>query len=153
MIKNKSIVIKKKPGVKLVFQVCFSPHEKIALAILLIKTHITIIRIQTIGPDLLELGSAGSPAEFTHDWEQQADGYTCMHYTTPQLPDSDNIHYHTPITSLKQEKWHRSHEVILDRYHRSLINQVQIWFVLTEMHFADLLDWRILPTTFLHSTA
>lgn len=56
--------------------------------------------------------------------------------------------YHTPVTSPKQEKWHRSHKVILDRYHRSLINQVQNQLVLMEMHFADLLAGEFCPQCF-----
>lgn len=33
------------PVIKLLFQVCFSPHKRAALAILLIKTHITMSRL------------------------------------------------------------------------------------------------------------
>lgn len=44
---------------------------------------------------------------------------TWTRYTTPQIPDSDYIHCHSPITSPHQEKWHRSHKVMLDRYHCS----------------------------------
>lgn len=41
---------------------------------------------------------------------------TCTCYTSPQIPDADYIHCHSPITSPHQEKWHRSHKVMLDRY-------------------------------------
>lgn len=41
---------------------------------------------------------------------------TCTLCITPEIPDSDYIHCHSPITSPQQEKWHRSHRVMLDRY-------------------------------------
>lgn len=78
--KNKSIVIKKNL-VKLLFQVCFSPQRNY-ISHVWIKTHVTIIRIQTIGPDILELGSAGPPAEPTQDWKQ-VHMHVLHHFWTP----------------------------------------------------------------------
>lgn len=103
------------PVIKLLFQVCFSPHERAALAILLIKTHITMSRLSP-RPRSPELGSAGSPGHKTGGKRQMG---TVTLYSTPGIPDSGYTHCHSPITSPQQEKWHRSHKVMLDRYHCS----------------------------------
>lgn len=111
------------PVIKLLFQVCFSPHERAALAILLIKTHITMSRLSP-RPRSPELGSAGSPGHKTGGKRQMG---TVTLYSTPGIPDSGYTHCHSPITSPQQEKWHRSHKVMLDRYRCSAQQTLCRW--------------------------
>lgn len=59
----------KKNLVKLLFQVHFPPQRN-HISHVWIKIHVTIIRIQTIGPDLLEVDSVGPPAGPTQVWKQ-----------------------------------------------------------------------------------
>lgn len=59
------------------------------------------------------MGSAGSPGHKTGGRRQMG---TCTLDITPEIPDSDYTHCHSSITSPQQEKWHRSHTVMLDRY-------------------------------------
>lgn len=100
--KNKSIVIKKNL-VKLLFQVRFSPHRN-SISHVWIKTHVAIIRIQTIGPDLLELDSAGPPAEPAQDWKQV---HVLHHSWTPWFwPHPPSHPHHTPAPGEIAEETH-----------------------------------------------
>lgn len=128
------------PVIKLLFQVCFSPHERAALAILLIKTHITMSRLSP-RPRSPELGSAGSPGHKTGGKRQTG---TVTLYSTPGIPDSG----YTTVTAPSHPPSRRNGTGATKWCWTGTIVQPSANLVLMEMHFAELPDWTLVPTMF-----
>lgn len=90
------------PVIKLLFQVCFSPHERAALAILLIKTHITMSRLSP---------EAQTPCRWAQldlqDTKLEADGHmhTWHHSWNPWfwLHPLSQLHHIPPGGEMAQE--------------------------------------------------